>query len=264
MELYLQISPTLRCCTRPPSAATVNFKILQHLSQFKEIKQPLLGIKIPAVSQSPFLFAISIVYRRYNRPKCVIWFYYSKTQIGHNNQWAAQRQHPTDTTRLPTANRSSQNPASNSTNQSRDKSTKSISSPPAPLTSTSPMSSESIISIPNQSISSSQVLCTPKAGQKSNIINCTSPTLVRVVTERIPYRLVHLPPQNPENAFTLLHQSLLGFKDLFKVNGLMCVKDTMIGVSTKNTVKVWMNPNFAVNVPEPKPLPLKNLDPTCH
>jgi len=27
----------------------------------------------------------------------------------------------------------------------------------------------------------------------------------------------------------------------------------MIGISAKNKVKVWLNPNFAVNTPEPLP-----------
>lgn len=38
----------------------------------------------------------------------------------------------------------------------------------------------------------------------------------------------------------------------------------MIGVTPKNRVKVWLNPNFALNKPEPKPLSLQNLDPLCH
>jgi hypothetical protein len=88
--------------------------------------------------------------------------------------------------------------------------------------------------------------------------------MIRVVTERIPYRLAHLPPQHPDNAITILREALSGFKDLFKVNGLICVKDSMIGVSAKNKVKVWLNPNFAINTPEPNPAGLKNLDPTCH
>lgn len=88
--------------------------------------------------------------------------------------------------------------------------------------------------------------------------------MFQVVTERIPYRLAHLPPQQLENALTLLRSALLGFKDLFKVNGLICVKDTMIGVSAKNKVKVWLNPVFAINTPEPKPVALRSLDPACH
>lgn len=62
----------------------------------------------------------------------------------------------------------------------------------------------------------------------------------------------------------MLESSLRGFKDLFRVHGVMSVKDTMIGVTPKNRVKVWLNPNFALNKPEPKPLSLQNLDPLCH
>lgn len=64
---------------------------------------------------------------------------------------------------------------------------------------------------------------------------------------------MHLPPQQSYNALTILHSSLLGFKDLFRQNQLFCIRDSMIGISAKHKVKVWMNPNFAINTPEPLP-----------
>ena len=73
-----------------------------------------------------------------------------------------------------------------------------------------------------------------------------------------------LPPQQLVNALTILKASLLGFKDLFKVHGVICVKDNMIGISTENKVKVWLNQNFAVNVPEPRQTSLENLAPSLH
>jgi hypothetical protein len=66
------------------------------------------------------------------------------------------------------------------------------------------------------------------------------------------------------NAVTILLATLEGFKDLFKVNGLLCIRDNMIGISANNKVKVWLNPNFAVNTPEAKPMSFKNLDPIYH
>ena len=83
-----------------------------------------------------------------------------------------------------------------------------------------------------------------------------------MVTERIPYRLENLPPQQILNAVTILKSSLLGFKDLFKIHGLICVRDSMIGISAKNKVKVWLNQNIALNRPEPCPQSLKNMDPS--
>ena len=80
----------------------------------------------------------------------------------------------------------------------------------------------------------------------------------------MPYRLLHLPPQQLPNAIAILKCSLLGFKDLFRVNGLLCVRDSMIGISSRNKVKVWLNPNFAVNAPEERPPSLKQLDPALH
>ena len=38
----------------------------------------------------------------------------------------------------------------------------------------------------------------------------------------------------------------------------------MIGVSAENKVKVWLNQNFALNVPEPRQTSLENLAPSLH
>ena len=78
-------------------------------------------------------------------------------------------------------------------------------------------------------------------------MGCSAPNNYVIITERMPYRLVHLPPQQLENAVTILRAALLGFQDLYKVNGIFCVKDTMIGISAQNKVKVWLNPIFAMN-----------------
>ena len=39
----------------------------------------------------------------------------------------------------------------------------------------------------------------------------------------------------------------------------MIVKDSMIGVNSKNKVKVWLNPNFSINKPEEIPISLRKL-----
>ena len=73
---------------------------------------------------------------------------------------------------------------------------------------------------------------------------------------------MHLPPQQPQNALAILHSALLGFKDLFRQNQLFCVRDSMIGISARNKVKVWLNPNFAINSPEPLPHSFSVLEAT--
>lgn len=45
----------------------------------------------------------------------------------------------------------------------------------------------------------------------------------------------------------MLNTALKGFQQIYKSQGVMLVKDTMIGINKDNHVKVWMNSNFACN-----------------
>ena len=45
----------------------------------------------------------------------------------------------------------------------------------------------------------------------------------------------------------MVHKAMKGFQQIFKSQGALLVKDTMIGVNRHNDVKVWMNSNYAVN-----------------
>jgi hypothetical protein len=45
----------------------------------------------------------------------------------------------------------------------------------------------------------------------------------------------------------MANRSLKGFQQIYKSQGVLLVKDTMIGLNKHNNVKVWMNSNFALN-----------------
>jgi hypothetical protein len=102
------------------------------------------------------------------------------------------------------------------------------------------------------------------AGPQQNSFGCSLRAKYNVVTERIPYRLAHLPTQHAYNSLLLLRVALTGFRDVFKYNGIISVKDSMIGITPKNKVKVWLNPNFSINKPEEKAISLQKLDPKDH
>lgn len=48
--------------------------------------------------------------------------------------------------------------------------------------------------------------------------------------------------------------ALKGFQQIYKSQGVLLVKDSMIGINKQNDVKVWMNSNFAVNEMETPPM----------
>lgn len=62
----------------------------------------------------------------------------------------------------------------------------------------------------------------------------------------------------------MLKNSLEGFSQLYKVHGLMSVKENMIGLNSRNAVKVWLNSHFALNQPEPLSVSLSSLNPSEH
>jgi hypothetical protein len=45
----------------------------------------------------------------------------------------------------------------------------------------------------------------------------------------------------------ILRVALKGYNQIYKVHGLLRIKDTMIGLNQKNEVKVWLNQNFSLN-----------------
>lgn len=45
----------------------------------------------------------------------------------------------------------------------------------------------------------------------------------------------------------MIFKSLKGFQKIYKSQGALLVKESMIGLNKGNMTKVWMNSNFAVN-----------------
>lgn len=61
-------------------------------------------------------------------------------------------------------------------------------------------------------------------------------------------------------ALYMVDRALKGFQQLYKSSGIVLVKDSMIGLDQKGEVKVWLNENFAVNVPQKQPISYQMLD----
>jgi hypothetical protein len=76
---------------------------------------------------------------------------------------------------------------------------------------------------------------------------CSNHKNVTVFTEYIPFRLIDCRNLTHEQGLYVLSESLLGFHELFSRLGPFRVEDTMIGFNKDGLVKVWHNPDFAVN-----------------
>jgi len=49
------------------------------------------------------------------------------------------------------------------------------------------------------------------------------------------------------NAMVILKVALKGYKNLYNYNGLLWIKDNMMGINQNDEVKVWLNSNYGVN-----------------
>lgn len=87
-----------------------------------------------------------------------------------------------------------------------------------------------------------------------NAFGCASGEEYEVVTERIPARLNDLNNLSGGEAVNMANKALKGFQQIYKSQGVLLVKDSMIGVNKENEIKVWMNSNFAVNEIEQPPI----------
>jgi hypothetical protein len=67
-------------------------------------------------------------------------------------------------------------------------------------------------------------------------------------------RLTELKNLSAFEGLTFVKRALKGFQQIFKSQGVLHVKDTMIGVNKVGNVKIWMNSNFAVNSIEELPI----------
>ena len=70
-----------------------------------------------------------------------------------------------------------------------------------------------------------------------------------VRTELIPYRLADIVSLTPDESLYVALYSLIGYRYIYELCGrrLFSVSDAMIGFTPEGLVKVWINPNFAIN-----------------
>jgi hypothetical protein len=79
---------------------------------------------------------------------------------------------------------------------------------------------------------------------------CAGTEVVRVKTERIPYRLGEIQNISLPETLYILQETLVGYKTIFEKYGPVRIDDNMIGVTPDGHVKVWLNENFAKNHPQ--------------
>jgi hypothetical protein len=72
-------------------------------------------------------------------------------------------------------------------------------------------------------------------------------------------RLTELNNLSPQEGLNIVNHALKGFHQIYKSRGVVLIKDSMIGMNRQNNVKVWMNPNFAVNEIEKPPISYEML-----
>jgi hypothetical protein len=79
---------------------------------------------------------------------------------------------------------------------------------------------------------------------------CSGSDLVRVRTERIPYRLSDVQNISHGEILLILQEALVGFKTIFERHGPVWIDENMIGFTPLGKVKVWLCDNFAKNSPD--------------
>lgn len=79
---------------------------------------------------------------------------------------------------------------------------------------------------------------------------CQGQDFLRVKTELIPKRLSELGKLNHEEGLYVLSRALNGYKAIFEFHGPVAANDDMVGVTEDGRVKVWLNENFAKNLPD--------------
>jgi hypothetical protein len=74
--------------------------------------------------------------------------------------------------------------------------------------------------------------------------------LLRVKTERIPVRLSELKGLTFEQSLYVLRETLMGYKEVARMHTPLGLTERMIGFNGSGKVKVWINENYAKNIPD--------------
>lgn len=89
---------------------------------------------------------------------------------------------------------------------------------------------------------------------------CQGVERLRVKTERIPVRLSEVSNLPASEGLYILHEALIGYKVIYEHDGGININDDMVGFTPEGRVKVWLNENFAKNLPEPESQILRGLN----
>lgn len=77
--------------------------------------------------------------------------------------------------------------------------------------------------------------------------NCSAKTWLKVIIERVSYRLSEIKNLTPEEGLYVLKRSLIGFKAIQELNGCMRIDDSLICITPDGRIKVWLNDDLARN-----------------
>ena len=86
--------------------------------------------------------------------------------------------------------------------------------------------------------------------KEGNRFICQGGEFLSVKTERVPYRLSETSNLSFPQALYILREAVIGFRAITGVYGPVLVNDEMIGFTNDNRVKVWLNEEFAQNLPK--------------
>lgn len=88
-----------------------------------------------------------------------------------------------------------------------------------------------------------------KNQEQSNFCRCGDSIKLNIYTERIENRLSELPQLTFSESLHLLWETTNSFQQIYDRFGPFHINGELIGMSTDNKVKVWVNENFALNHP---------------
>lgn len=78
---------------------------------------------------------------------------------------------------------------------------------------------------------------------------CGNQRNVKVIYERMSYRLRDCPFLTFQQFLYVLCEALRGFGECYTKVGEFQINDGMIGINSKGFIKVWLNENFGENHP---------------
>jgi hypothetical protein len=79
---------------------------------------------------------------------------------------------------------------------------------------------------------------------------CQGQEYLKVKTEMITKRLGELGKFNQEEGFYVLSRVMNGYKAIYELHGAVDPTVDMVGLTEDGRIKVWLNENFAKNVPD--------------